>query len=97
MKTKDFLLGVGAGAAIALGGILNLICKAYLTGDLAIAAKILGSFLFPVGLITVLSLIEHNVFHLILPILTSIRKSLKDMYCEKNEILKIQRKRNMSH
>lgn len=53
MKTKDFLLGVGAGAAIALGGILNLICKTYLTGDLAIAAKILGSFLFPVGLITV--------------------------------------------
>ena len=49
-KTKNFLLGILAGAAIALGGLLNIIVKTYLTGDLEILGKLLGSALFPVGL-----------------------------------------------
>lgn len=45
---KTFLLGIGAGIAIALGGILNIVAKAYISnGEIS---KIVGSFLFPIGL-----------------------------------------------
>ena len=49
-KTKNFLLGIAAGAAIAFGGLLNIIVKTYLTGDVSILGKLLGSALFPIGL-----------------------------------------------
>lgn len=49
-KTKNFLLGIAAGASIALGGLLNIIVKTYISGDVSIIGKLLGSALFPVGL-----------------------------------------------
>lgn len=50
MKFRDFLLGICAGAAIAVGGLLNIIAKAYIPDPWG---KIVGSVLFPVGLIMV--------------------------------------------
>lgn len=49
MKTilKNLLLGILAGIAIALGGILNVLCNAYI-GDPW--GKLIGSLLFPIGL-----------------------------------------------
>ena len=49
MKTflKNLLLGAFAGIAIALGGILNVLCNAYIGG---IWGKLVGSLLFPIGL-----------------------------------------------
>lgn len=41
-----FLYAIGAGVAIALGGILNIFSKAYFGA----AGKIVGSLLFPIGL-----------------------------------------------
>ncbi len=52
-KTKNFLLGIAAGAAIALGGLLNVIVTTYIKGDVAIIGKLLGSALFPIGLMLV--------------------------------------------
>lgn len=50
MKFRDLLLGICAGAAIALGGFLNIITNAYIPDPWG---KILGSGLFPIGLILV--------------------------------------------
>lgn len=50
MKFKNFLLGICAGAAISLGGFLNIISKAYIPDPWG---KIVGSLLFPIGLIMV--------------------------------------------
>lgn len=49
MKTwiKDLLLGVCAGASIAIGGILNVLMKAYVPEPFG---SILGALLFPIGL-----------------------------------------------
>lgn len=52
-KTKNFLLGIAAGASIALGGLLNIIVKTYIKGDVFIIGKLLGSALFPIGLMLV--------------------------------------------
>lgn len=52
-KTKNFLLGIAAGASIALGGLLNIIVKTYIKGDVEIIGKLLGSALFPIGLMLV--------------------------------------------
>lgn len=44
---QDFLLGVCAGAAIGLGGLLNVVCNTYIPEPFG---KIIGALLFPVGL-----------------------------------------------
>lgn len=49
---RNFILGIAAGVAIALGGAANVIAQTLADPSLA---KILGSFLFPIGLITVCS------------------------------------------
>lgn len=48
IKLRDFFLGVAAGAAIAFGGFLNALAKTYIPKSEI--AKILGAFLFPIGL-----------------------------------------------
>lgn len=56
---KTVLLGIGAGVAIALGGVLNITAKAYIPN--AQVAKIVGSFLFPIGL-TLVCYLGLNLF-----------------------------------
>ena len=55
---KNVFLGVLAGAAIALGGFLNIICKAYLN---EVAAKWIGALVFPIGL-TLVCFLSLNLF-----------------------------------
>ncbi len=50
-RLKVFLYAIGAGAAIALGGILYLISVAYIPNEYG---KLVGSLLFPIGLLLVL-------------------------------------------
>lgn len=52
-KTKNLLFGILAGSSIAIGGLLNVIVKTYISGDNATIGKIVGSLLFPIGLILV--------------------------------------------
>lgn len=54
---RSFIYGIYAGAAIALGGILNIISRAYFGG----AGKIAGSLLFPIGL-TLVCFLSFNLF-----------------------------------
>lgn len=49
---KTFLLGIYAGLAIAFGGLLNIFAN-FLLFDFPVWAKLVGSALFPVGLILV--------------------------------------------
>lgn len=55
---EDFLLGVLAGAVIAIGGILNVIAKTYVPGE---GGKVLGAFLFPIGL-TLVCFLGFNLY-----------------------------------
>lgn len=55
---KNLLLGVLAGAAIAFGGILNVIAKAYIPDPYG---SIVGALLFPIGL-TMVCYFGFNLF-----------------------------------
>lgn len=54
---KTVLLGIYAGLAIALGGLLNIVSNTYFGG----AGKIVGSLLFPIGL-TLVCFLGLNLF-----------------------------------
>lgn len=58
---KTVLLGIYAGLAIALGGLLNILSNAFISGDLAWLGKLLGSLLFPIGL-TLVCFLGLNLF-----------------------------------
>ena len=58
---KTTLLGVYAGLAIALGGLLNILSNAFISGELAWLGKLVGSLLFPVGL-TLVCFLGLNLF-----------------------------------
>ena len=52
-RLNVFVLGILAGAAIAFGGILFLLCKAFIPDGSFSASQLVGAFLFPVGLLLV--------------------------------------------
>ena len=59
---KDLLLGIYAGAAIALGGLLNIIAKTLLSDvSLSWVPTLFGSLLFPIGL-TLVCYLGLNLF-----------------------------------
>ena len=55
-RTNVLIYGIFAGAAIALGGFLFILSTAFINADSIIEGKLVGSLLFPVGLLLVLYL-----------------------------------------
>ena len=52
-RLNVFLYGIYAGLAIALGGILFLLCKAYIPDYSFSLSQLIGALVFPVGLLLV--------------------------------------------
>lgn len=58
-QVNTFLLSIAAGAAISLGALLNVLARSFILNSLI--AKIIGSFLFPIGL-TLVCYLGLNLF-----------------------------------